>query len=223
MSIRRMVRASGMVAILASAATLGSVALGSSSALAGPCGVPVAAGTSCTMTGTVTLTGGTLTLTSPAALTWLGTLTGTAQSIVDVLPTDQQLTVTDATGSGAGWHITTSATTFTSGANTFPDLGTFVFNGSLTSVTSTSAPSATCVGLCTLPTNTTTYPVAITTAAVTPTPVTVYDTSAGTGIGVTLIGGAAEPNPIGWWVNVPATALAGIYTSTITMQITSGP
>src|SRR5580692_3863299 len=129
--MRRILRAGGTLVFLASAAMAGSVALGSSAALAGPCGVPTAAGTTCSMTGTVTLTGGTLTLTSPASLTWLGTLTGTAQSIVDLLPADQVLAVTDATGTAAGWHITTAATTFTNGSSTFPNLGTFVFNGSI--------------------------------------------------------------------------------------------
>ncbi len=182
----------------------------------------MAAGTSCTTAGTVNLTGGTLTLTSPATLTWTGSLTGSAQSIVDVLTTDQVLAVTDATGSAAGWHITTAATTFTNGSSTFPDLGTFVFNGSTSSVASTNAPTATCVALCTLPTNTTVYPVGITTAGVSPTPSTVYDTSAGTGLGAITIGFPGA-NPVGWWVNVPATAIAGAYTTTVTMEIISGP
>jgi hypothetical protein len=223
--MRRMLRASGMVVFLASAVTGGTLAFGASAALAGPCGTPVAAGTSCTLTGTATLTGGTLSLTSPASLTWLGSVTGSPQSIVDVVPADQQLLVSDLTGSGSGWHITTSATTFTSGGNTFPNTGTLVFTGSTSSVTATTAPTVACVVVltCTVPTDTTTYPVAITTAPAAPTAATVYDTSTSTGIGAILIGGSVTPNPVGWWVNVPATALAGTYTSTITMQIISGP
>lgn len=220
------VRHSGrMVAFLVVALTAGSLFAGSSQALAGPCGTAVAAGTTCSLTGTVTLSAGTLTLTSPASLTWSGTETGTNQSLVDVVGADQALTVNDATGSGAGWHITTSATTFTSGTNTFPDPGTFVFTGSVSSVTATTAPTASCVvaGQCTLPTDTTTYPVAITTAATSPTPVTTYDASATTGLGQILIGGSTQPNPVGWWVNVPGSARAGTYTSTITMEIISGP
>jgi hypothetical protein len=222
--VRRFLNAIGVLTVLVGGLTAGSAALLAGTADAGPCGTAVAAGTSCTMTGTVGLTGGTLTLTSPASLTWAGTLTGTSQSLVDVITADQQYTVNDATGSGAGWHVTTSATTFTNGAATFPNTGSFVTNGSVGSISATTSPTATCVGgSCTLPTNTTTYPVAITTAAVTPTPSTIYDTSASTGLGQILIGGSAQPNPVGWWVNVPASAISGSYISTITMAVISGP
>jgi len=192
-------------------------------ATATSCGSAVPAGSNCTLTGTLTLSGGTLTLTSPASLTWTGTLTGTDQSLVDVVSGDQQYTVDDATGTGAGWHVTTSATTFTNGSHTLPNAGTLVTTGSVTSVTATTAPTATCTGTCTLPTNSTTYPVAITTAASSPTPVTIYDTAAATGLGQIVIGGSTQANPVGWWVNVPASAVAGSYTSTLTMAIVSGP
>jgi hypothetical protein len=172
------------------------------------------------MTGTVTLSGGTLTLTSPSSLTWTGTLTGLDQSLVDTTSSDQQYTVNDATGSGAGWHVTTGATQFTNGTHTFPNTGTFSTTGSVTSATATTAPTATCTATCSLPTNTTTYPVAITTGA---TPATIYDTAINTGMGQIVIGGSTQANPVGWWVNVPASAISGSYTSTITMQITSGP
>ena len=190
---------------------------------AAACGGAVVAGTGCTLTGTLTVTGGTLTLTSPASLTWADTLNGTNQSVVDTTPADQQLTVNDATGSGAGWHITASATTFTSGAHTLANAGTLVNTGSVTSVAATTAPSATCVVTCTVPTNTTTYPVALTTAAAAPPVSTIYDTSALTGIGQMTLGGSASANPIGWWLNVPSNTFAGTYTSTITMTIVSGP
>jgi WxL domain surface cell wall-binding len=201
----------------------GSAALTSAAASAAACGGPVPAGSNCTMTGTVDVAGGALTLTSPASLSWSATLTGTDQSAVDVVPGDQQYTVDDATGTGAGWHVTTSATTFTSGSDTLPDAGTFVTNGSVSSVSAASGPTATCTGTCTLPTDTTTYPVAITTAASSPTAVTIYDASAGTGLGQVVIGGSAAANPVGWWVNLPADTVAGTYTSTITMAIVSAP
>jgi hypothetical protein len=143
--------------------------------------------------------------------------------VVDVTAGDQQYTVNDATGTGAGWHVTTSATTFTNGTHTLPNTGTFVTTGSTSSVTATTAPTATCTGTCTLPTNSTTYPVAITTAASSPTPVTIYDTAAATGLGQMVIGGSTAANPIGWWVNLPSNASAGSYTSTITMSIVSAP
>jgi hypothetical protein len=224
MLMRRLLPALGVFVVLVGGLTAGSALL-ASPAFAGACGTAVPAGTSCTMTGTVTLTGGSLTLTSPSSLSWTGTLTGSDQQLVDVNSSDQQYTVNDATGTGAGWHVTTSATTFTNGTKTFPNTGTFSTNGSLSSYTSTSAPSATCGGssTCTLPTNNTTYPVAITTAATSPPSSTIYDTQASTGLGQILIGGSTNPNPVGWWVYVPASAIAGSYTSTITMQIISGP
>lgn len=42
-------------------------------------------------------------------------------------------------------------------------------------------------------------------------------------MGQMVIGGSTAPNPVGWWVNVPASATAGSYISTITMEIISGP
>jgi hypothetical protein len=53
--------------------------------------------------------------------------------------------------------------------------------------------------------------------------VVIYDTSASTGLGQIVIGGSTATNPVGWWVYVPASASAGSYTSTITMEIISGP
>jgi hypothetical protein len=223
MLMRRLLHALGVLLILAGGLTAGSVALMSGTASAAGCGTAVPAGSNCTMTGTVTLTGGALTLMSSSSLSWAATLTGSDQSVVDVVSGDQQYTVNDATGSGAGWHVTAAATTFTNGAHTFSNTGTFVTNGSVTSITATTAPTATCTGTCTLPSNSTTYPVAITTAASSPTPVIIYDTAAATGLGQIIIGGSAQPNPVGWWVNVPASASAGSYTSTITMAIISGP
>jgi hypothetical protein len=222
MLMRRLLHALGVFVILAGGLTASSALL-ASPAFAGACGTAVPAGTTCTMTGTVSLTGGSLTLTSPSSLSWAGTLNGSDQQIVDVNSADQQYTVNDATGSGAGWHVTTSATTFTNGTHTFANTGTFSTNGSVSSISSTSAPTATCTGTCTPPTNGTTYPVAITTATSSPTPSTIYDTAINTGLGQIVIGGSTNPNPVGWWVYVPASASAGSYTSTITMEIISGP
>jgi hypothetical protein len=167
---------------------------------------------------------GSLTL-RPSSLTWAATLTGLDQKIVDTVPDDQTYSVTGATGNGAGWHVTTSATHFTTGGVTLANVGTLSANGSVSSQSSTSAPTAACHSgsTCTLPTNTTTYPVAITTAASSPTAFTIYDAGAATGLGMIDIGGSAQPNPVGWWVSLPSTVLAGTYTSTNTMQIVSGP
>jgi hypothetical protein len=174
------------------------------------------------VTPAVSLTG-TLTLTSPSSLTWAAMLNGGNQSVADTVAANQQFSVSDETGTGAGWHITVAATTFTNGTNTLPNAGTFVLTGSVSSVTATGAPSVTCVTSCTPPVNTATYPVAITTAASSPTPATVYDTAAGSGLGPVTLGGSSSANPVGWWINVPANARAGSYTSTLTVAVVSGP
>ena len=199
------------------------IALTPGTASATPCGTAIAAGASCTLTGTLNVTGGSLTLTTSSSLTWGITLNGLDQSAVDTTAADQQYTVNDATGTGAGWHVTMSATTFTNGSFTLPDTGTLSTNGSVTSVSGTSAPTATCSGTCTPPTNSVTYPVDFTTAATSPVASTIYISAASTGLGQVIIGGSTQPNPVGWWLNIPAYASAGAYTSTVTMEVISGP
>jgi hypothetical protein len=205
----------------------GCMVAGAGTAQAGACtATAVAAGTTCTDTGTLTFTAGALSLLSPLALTWAVTGNGLNQQVVDVTTAHQAYTVDDATGGGAGWNVTVSATTFTSTtpAATLPNTATFSTNGSITSAIVTTAPTATCStgATCTLPTDTTTYPVAITTAATTPTAVKIYDTSVNTGLGSIVIGlpGAA---PVGWWVAVPANAVPATYTSTVTLEVLSAP
>jgi alpha-tubulin suppressor-like RCC1 family protein len=166
---------------------------------------------------------GILSMTSPTSLTWAVTGSGGNQSAVDAVSGDQQLTATDNTGTGAGWNVTVSATTFTNGTHTLPNSAVLIFSGSLSSPASTTAPTAACATSCTLPTDTTTYPVAITTAASSPTTYKIYDTSTSTGEGVITIGGSAAANPIGWWVQVPASVYTGSYTSTVTLSVVSGP
>ena len=100
----------------------------------------------CTLTGTTSVTAGTLDLTAPAALSWAATVKGFDQQLSDVVTAQQAYVVNDATGSGAGWHVTVSATTFTSDtpAATLPNTATFSTNGSITSETASSCPSAAC-------------------------------------------------------------------------------
>jgi hypothetical protein len=193
------------------------------SAQAAACGSATPAGTPCTLTGTLGVLAGSLTLTSPTALAWSTTGSGVDQQIVDPTVAHQSYLVDDATGSGAGWHVTVTATTFTTGTVTLPNATTFVTTGSVTSEAATTAPTAACSSgsTCTLPTDTTTYPVAITTAPSAPLSFTIYDTAAATGLGSITIGIGALP--VGWWVNVPANTKIGTYTSTISLTLISGP
>jgi len=165
-----------------------------------------------------TVTPAGLSLTSPASLTWGLTGTGVDQSTVDPYAADEQFTVGDTLT--AGWNILVSATTFTAGTYTLANTA-FNFTGSLSNPLATTAPTATCVGTCTLaPADSTTCPVPITTAA---SPSSVYSTPNNTGEGVMTIGGSTAAAPIGWWVQVPAKTYAGSYTSTVTLEVISGP
>ncbi len=199
----------------------------------------------CTLTGSADLGAGVLTLTSPAALGWTGT-TGVDQALVDATTADERYTVDDATGSGDGWARYRYCHDVHDGHRppplTLPDSGTFQTNGSVTDVTGitgeadTTDPTAACAATttCTLPTNTTVFPVLITTGGLL-TAYTIYNApaaAAGTGgvgvvaangLGSIVIGGSTAANPVGWWLNVPATALAGTYTSTITMAVVTAP
>jgi hypothetical protein len=200
--------------------------LGAGNAQAVACGTPLQAGTACTETGTLTLISGALTLTAPDQLEWSGQVTGLDQHLVDVVGDEQDYLVNEATGTGPGWHVLISATTFkTTGASVLPNAGTFSTNGSLTSVTSIAAPTASCSSgsTCALPSNLTTYPVAITTAATSPPSLDIYETNTATGQGSIVIGGAAAPNPVGWWLTLPSNILFGSYVSTITMSVVAGP
>ena len=186
-------------------------------------------GVGCPVTGTATLTGGTLSITPPAAIGWTGTLTGVTQELPDLTPADETYNVDDATGATSGWNVSLTATPFTTtGAVALPDAGTFSTNGSLSSATDGTAPTATCTsgtGTCTLPTDGVTYPVAITTAT-TPTSATtyiIYNAANHTGVGSIDIGGAAALNPVGWWLALSPTTAPGTYTDTVTFTLGSGP
>ena len=207
-------------------------------------------GTPCSLTGAATLGTGSLTATMPGSLAWAATLNGLGQNLVDTTATatgDQGYTVDDATGTGAGWHVTVSATTFTSTtvpADTLPNSGTFSTNGTVTETVTggvvtaggpadTTPPSDACTagaGDCTLPDDAAvTYPVAITTAATTPTAVTIYNAAAlptPSGLGSVTIGSfgtITATNPVGWWIRVPSSTPIGAYDSTVTIDIVSGP
>lgn len=206
--------------VLVIGGSMAGLVLSAGSAAAASCD-PATPATTCDMAGTLTMAAGSLGVQSSATLGWSATLTGLDQAVVDTTASDQLYQTVDATGSGAGWNVTAAATTFTNGSATLPDTGSFQTNGNVTDETDATPPTAVCStgSTCTPPslTGAVTFPVAITTAAATPTPVAIYDAAAGTGLGVATI------SPVGWWLNVPATAVTGDYTSTITLAINSGP
>lgn len=183
-------------------------------------------GSPCTLAGQLALTAGPLSLITASALGWSGTETGSDLNLYDMTGAHETYSVIDATGSGAGWHVTTAATTFTSTtpAATLPNTGTFSTNGSTGSISSTNAPAFACTvgSTCVLPTigsgsGFVGYPVPITTAGSTPPAATVFDDAVGTGLGAITI------SSVGWWLDVLANAKPATYTSTVTMQVVAGP
>jgi len=71
-------------------------------------------------------------------------------------------------------------------------------------------------GLCTNPTNSVTYPVAVPAGAGPPTAVKFYNAAAATGKGLFTVTPTVS-------VLVPQNSFAGTYTSTLTISVVSGP
>lgn len=201
------------VAVAATLIPIGGLAVAGGVAGASTCS-PTTGAASCTVSGTATITGGSLQVQAPATLSWAATLNGTAQSVNDAAVIEP----VDATGSGSGWDLEVTSTQFTTGTDTLPTSALTV-NGSASNQTSTTAPVASCVSTCTLPTSTTapvTYPLTVPAASTAPTAVALYTADAATGEGAVDL--ASD-----WWLTIPATANAGTYTNTITLSIVSGP
>jgi hypothetical protein len=221
--LRNTIAGRGRVARLLIAGTLvaggigAPVLLAAGTASAAACGTATAAGTPCQLTGTLDLTSGALTLTSPTALGWGATVNGLDQQLVDSTPAQQTYLVDDSTGNGAGWDVTSWSTAFTNTTSsaTLPSTA-FSTNGSLSSITATTAPAAACAtgSTCTLPTDTTVYPVTLTAGAAA---AEIFSTPAATGLG------AINISSVGWWLSVPANTAAGTYTATVNLSINSGP
>jgi hypothetical protein len=169
-----------------------------------------AAGGSCTIGGTATLTGGTLTVEAPSNLDWTQTLSGLNIQSSASAP----LTAIDATGAGLGWNIAATATAFTTGTYTLPT-GSLSFNGSSSSQGANTTPVDSIVGTSSSANDSAlSYPIGdIDGAAI---PVVVYEAAIGSGMGTNNL--ATD-----WWLSLLGNTFAGTYTSTITLQIASGP
>jgi hypothetical protein len=155
--------------------------------------------------GTAAITGNTLSMTPPATVAFNATLNGTDQTVTS----PQAFAVSDQTGSGAGWKITATSTTFTTaGGKTLPD----------TAVTVQSAPTAACAAstTCTLATTNVAYPYTLPAATVAPTATTLFNAAAATGLGNQTADATMT-------LAVPASATAGSYTSTWTYSLVSAP
>ncbi len=154
---------------------------------------------------TATITGNSLAFVSPpGAVSFSAALTGTDQTLTTTEPLD----VGDATGSGAGRNITATSTTLVNGGNPLPSMGTTV----------NSAPSDACDtnSTCAKATDSVSYPYSLPSGSTAPTATKLFNAAAGTGMGDQT----ATPT---WSILIPADAYAGVYPSTWTISLVSGP
>jgi hypothetical protein len=146
---------------------------------------------------------GGLNFTPPTSFSWPSTaLTGRDQSI----STGLNLSPDDETGSDAGWNLSATSTTFSSGTHTLPTTAAMITAASATAGT----------GSCSLPNNQISYPLTVPAAATAPSAVKIFDAGQGTGAGPVNVALSAS-------LNVPGNARTGTYTSTWTITLASGP
>src|SRR5947209_5845800 len=158
-------------------------------------------------TATANLTAGSLAFVSaPPAVSFSATLNGLDQTV----STTQALDVGDATGSGTGWNITATSTTF---ATTSP-----VHTLSTSATTVGTAPTVACdaSASCTTATTNVTYPYTLPAAGTAPTATKLFNATANTGMGNQTV----TPT---WKLAVPASTFAGTYNSAWTLSLVSAP
>ena len=161
------------------------------------------------LTATAELTAGSLAFVSgPPNVTFPKT---TLNGLVQTLAAEQKIDVGDATGSGSGWNITATSTTFTTGSHTL----------ATTATTIQSAPSGACdAGAtgCTLATTTglVSYPYSLPAAASAPTATRMFNAEKNTGMG-------DQTTTPTWSLAVSPSTYAGTYTSTWTLSLVSAP
>ena len=156
---------------------------------------------------TATLNAGTLSFIdgTPSAVTFPDTaLTNANQNVTATQP----LTVADATGSGDGWSVSVTSTTFSTGSRTLANNATMILG----------APSIACKAAttCTPATNSVSFPFTLPAGGTAPTAQKLYNAAANTGLGAQTI----TPT---WRLAIPATAYTGTYASVWTFTLTSGP
>lgn len=136
------------------------------------------------------------------------TLAGVDQSINYTLP----ITVVDATGTGNGWNLTITSTTFTTGGGSPHTLATNA--SSIESVDSSCVVGSTCTD----PSNAVSYPLALPAGASAPSAVKFFSADADSGLGKFTITPTIS-------IAIPANTYASSsgYSSTITVAVVSGP
>lgn len=169
--------------------------------LLGSAAVALAAATAAlagTLTPTATISGAAgMSMNLPSNPSISSTLDGSDQ----LVSWSALLGIVDARGTGPGWNLTVSATTFSDGGgHTFAP-------GSVASV------SASCLGgsACTGATNSITYPLTLSGTAA-----KFFNAGANSGMGQVNVTPSMN-------VTVPGNSYAGTYTSTVTLAVASGP
>ena len=154
---------------------------------------------------TVAVNAGTLTESGPASVSATAvTLNGSDQTTTYSLG----LTVTEARGSGAGWNLTITSTTFTAGTHSL----------STTASSIIAVPTVSCNAgsSCTNPTNSITNPLGVPAGTIAPAAVKFFNAAANTGMGKFTITPTVT-------ISIPANTFAGSYTSTVSVAVVSGP
>jgi hypothetical protein len=157
-----------------------------------------------TVTATATVTGaGSLALSNGATASVSDTLDGTDQTVSYSLP----LTMNDLRGTGTGWNLTMTSTTFSNGSQTLATNASSI---------ASAVSACTAGGTCTNPTNSISYPLTIPAGATAPAAVKVFNAAANTGMGRFTVTPSIN-------VSIPGNSYAGSYTSTLTIAAISGP
>jgi hypothetical protein len=147
--------------------------------------------------------GGSLSMTAPSStaftsVTLDGTNKTTTASVV-LAPDDER-------GSGVGWNVTGTSSTFTTGSRSL----------STSATTATGASAAAGTGNCSVPTNSIGYPVTLPAGSIPPTAVKLYNAASSTGQGPANV-------TMSFQLALPANTYIGTYASTWTFAIVSGP
>jgi hypothetical protein len=151
-----------------------------------------------TLTATASVTGAAgISMALPSGPSVSDTLDGTDQ----VVAWSAVLGLVDARGTGAGWNLTMSSTTFSDGS------GHTLSPGTVASV------SASCQGgnSCTAATNSISYPLTLSSTAA-----KFFNAAAASGMGKVNVTPSVD-------VAIPGNAYAGTYSSTVTLAAVSGP
>jgi hypothetical protein len=147
---------------------------------------------------------GNLALSLPSNPTISNTLDGSDQTATYTLP----LSLNDVRGSGAGWNLTITSTTFSTGTHTFP-----------TNASTITGVAASCNSgsTCTVPSNDVSNgSLAVPAGSTSPSAVKFENAGTKSGLGeINLTATVA--------VAIPANVFAGTYTSTVTVAIAAGP